>query len=49
MTVRSPDSKELQAQHEKAQAEHPDHDRSSCWCCCVDCPDLEHRDNKETT
>jgi hypothetical protein len=42
MTVRSsPESKELQARHEEGQAEDPDHDRSSCWCCCVDCPDPE--------
>lgn len=27
----------LQALHERAMAEDPTHDRSSCFCCCLTC------------
>lgn len=28
-----------QALHERRQREDPEHDRSSCYCCCFDCPE----------
>lgn len=28
-----------QALHERKQREDPEHDRSSCYCCCFDCPE----------
>lgn len=32
---------QLQGIHEQLQANDPGHDRSTCWCCCADCPDPE--------
>lgn len=28
---------EAQQIHELAMDTDPEHDRSSCWCCCMDC------------
>lgn len=30
-----------QAEHDRRLAADPDHDRSSCVCCCFDCEDLD--------
>lgn len=30
-------SDEAQEIHELAMDTDPEHDRSSCWCCCMDC------------
>jgi len=27
----------LQAEHERLQGLDDQHDRSSCWCCCITC------------
>ena len=31
---------DLQLEHERRMAADPSHDRSSCYCCCLDCEDL---------
>lgn len=28
---------QAQALHDKRQRDDPDHDKVSCWCCCLDC------------
>lgn len=33
---------EMQSLHEHRMATEPDHDVSSCWCCCLDCPEVDH-------
>jgi len=29
--------------HLLAMGTDPDHDQSSCWCCCMDCEELHER------
>lgn len=37
---------DVQREHEKLQARDPEHDRSSCACCCVTC-DLDYAANAD--
>lgn len=30
--------------HDELRVLDPDHDDSSCWCCCLDCEDLNKHD-----
>lgn len=40
---------EAQAIHDARRAADPDHDQSSCWCCCIDCGPFEEDAGRRIT
>lgn len=35
--IQAKNPEHAQRLHDERRARDPDHDRVSCWCCCLDC------------